>query len=139
MSLSSIHRSRKWPAYGLLALLLVGLGAACNSFGSASTPLQDPAASVLMSASPASAPLGATSAPPVAHLAAGAVVRSGPGDHYLIFSITETGEDYPVLGRSRDGQWWRIDYRGLPAWVAAAQAETQAADAPIVQVGGERL
>lgn len=48
-------------------------------------------------------------------------------------------EDYPVLGRSRNGQWWRIDYRGLPAWVAAAEVETEATGTPVVQVGGRQF
>lgn len=106
-----IHRSRKGLACGLAALLL-GLGA-----------LHGPVASNA----------------PAAHLSAGAAVRSGPGEHYLMLAVTETRADYPILGRSRDGQWWRIDYCGLPAWVAAAQVTADAADAPVVQVGGKQF
>ena len=125
MSLSPLeqfHHSQKLLACCLLALLLLALGAARGSVASAYALLQEsPAGSV------------------PAHLLAGTDVRSGPGDRYLLLAVAEGREEHPLLGRSSDGLWLRIDFRGQPAWVAAGQVETQATAVPVVRVGGEPL
>lgn len=120
--MSRFGRSHKLLACFLLALLLLALGAMRGAVAEATAPLQEPAAGV---------------AP--AHIRAGAEVRSGPGDRYLLLATAPASEDHPILGRSGDGLWWRVDFRGQPAWVAAAEVETQATNVPIVRVGGERL
>ena len=121
--MSCFGRSRKLLACCLLALLLLALGAMRGAVAEAPPLLQEPSA--------------AGAAP--AHLRAGAEVRSGPGDRYLLLTVAPGGEDHTILGRSSDGLWWRVDFGGQPAWVPAAQVDTQATDAPVVRVGGERL
>jgi uncharacterized protein YraI len=121
--MANLHRSPKLLACCLLALLLLAVAAARGPAAYAYARLQEPSAA------------GAIPA----RITAGADVRSGPGERYLVLSVAETGEEHAILGRSDDGLWWRIDYRGLPAWVAAAQVETQATDVPVVRVGGEPL
>jgi uncharacterized protein YraI len=123
MSLSPVDRSSKLLASCLLALLLLGAGA-----------LQGPvAAAYLLLQAPAAVGLQPTL------MTRGTDVRSGPGEHYLVLTIAEAGEQYAILGRSGDGLWWRIDFHGRPAWVAAARVQTQATGVPVVRVGGERL
>ena len=61
---------------------------------------------------------------------ASAEVRSGPGSDYLTLTGVQPGEQYPLLGKSTDGRWWRIDFGGQPAWLPAAS--TRAHDAALV-------
>jgi uncharacterized protein YraI len=122
--MATLGRSPKLLACCLLALLLPAIGAARGSVASAYA---------LWTETPQ------TTAASPARLTAGADVRSGPGDRYLVLTTAQSDEEHAILGRSSDGLWWRINYRGQPAWVAAAQVETQATGVPIVRVGGERL
>jgi uncharacterized protein YraI len=125
--MANLHRSPKLLACCVLAFLLVATGAARGAIAPAYARLQEvPAADAARATVPA-------------RITAGADVRSGPGERYLLLSVAQGGEEHAILGRSSDGLWWRIDYRGQPAWVAAAQVETQATDVPVVRVGGERL
>jgi uncharacterized protein YraI len=126
--MADLHRSPKLLACCLLALLLLAVGVVRSSGASAYVLLQ--------AAPPLRAPVF-DAAP--AHITAGADVRSGPGERYLVLSVAQAGEEHAILGRSSDGLWWRIEFDGQPAWVAAAKVETQATDVPIVHVGGERL
>jgi uncharacterized protein YraI len=61
-------------------------------------------------------------------------VRSGPGERYLALAAAEPGARFPLLGRSADGRWWRIDLQGQPAWVSAEHV--RAAAAPLVPTVG---
>ncbi len=117
------HRSHKLLTCCLLALLLLALGAMRGTVAEATALMQKPSAAHV--------------AP--AYISAGAQVRSGPGDRYLLLAVVEGGEDHAILGRSSDGRWWRVDYRGQAAWVLAAQVQTAATNVPVVRVGGERL
>lgn len=125
--MSRLPRSHKLLACCLLALALLSLGAWRGNAAEAAALWQDPVAS------------GSARGAAPALVAAGAGVRSGPGKRYLLLTVTPAGEEHAILGRSSDGLWWRIDFRGQPAWVAAAQVETRATDVPVVRVGGERL
>ena len=53
-------------------------------------------------------------------------VRSGPGDEYLMLTSAQPGEQFPLLGRSVDNRWWRIDFGGQPAWIPTASTRVQA-------------
>lgn len=44
-------------------------------------------------------------------------VRSGPGRQYQLLGRLAGGNTAPVLGRSLDGQWWHIRFRGKLGWV----------------------
>ena len=46
-------------------------------------------------------------------------VRSGPGREYRLLGRLAGGDTAPVLGKSLDGQWWHIRYRGRLGWVSA--------------------
>lgn len=125
--MSRLPRSHKLLACCLLVFALLALGAWRGTVAEAAAPWQD-------STAPSQAPGAAA-----ARLIAGAGVRSGPGERYLLLTITSASEEHAILGRSSDGLWWRIDFRGQPAWVAAAQVKTQAIGVPVVRIGGPRL
>ncbi len=44
-------------------------------------------------------------------------VRSGPGQQYRVLGRLAGGDTAPVLGKSLDGQWWHIRFRGKLGWV----------------------
>lgn len=82
-------------------------------------------------------PSGTQSEQPSILVTAAAEVRSGPGSDYLTLTAVQPGEQYTLLGRSRDGRWWRIDYGGQPAWLPAAfvRAHDAARVATVTVVG----
>lgn len=75
-------------------------------------------------------PVGRHAAAPSIFVTAAAEVRSGPGNVYLTLTAVQPGEQFALLGRSKDGRWWRIDFCGQPAWVPAVSA--RAHDAALV-------
>ena len=63
-------------------------------------------------------------------------VRSGPGSDYEVVGNATAGEEFVITGKDADGDWWQIDFQGLPGWihapfVVAADAE----DVPVVGAG----
>ena len=46
-------------------------------------------------------------------------VRRGPGTHHAIIDVAGIGEEFPITGKNKTGDWWQIDYRGEKAWVYA--------------------
>ncbi len=45
-------------------------------------------------------------------------VRGGPGTNYNIIGTASPGEEYLITGKNPGlGDWWQIDYQGLPGWV----------------------
>ena len=45
-------------------------------------------------------------------------VRGGPGTNYNIIGAASPGEEYLITGKNPGlGDWWQIDYKGLPGWV----------------------
>ena len=44
-------------------------------------------------------------------------VRSGPSRQYRVLGRLAGGDTAPVLGKSLDGQWWHIRFRGKLGWV----------------------
>jgi hypothetical protein len=111
--------SNRIVTIGLLLLFLFGLGTARSSVVSAYDQLQ--------------ANYGGYSAPHVQILQP-VDVRSGPGDRYLTLAMLEPGARFPLLGKSADGGWWRIDLQGQPAWVPAHKV--RAAASPMVPTVG---
>lgn len=70
----------------------------------------------------------ATPAGPLATAAGDLNVRAGPGTEYDRIGGANEGEEFPITGRSSDGEWWRIDFEGRSGWlyapfVLAANAE----------------
>lgn len=57
-------------------------------------------------------PIGKQAEEPSIFVTAAAEVRSGPGSDYLTLTAVPPGEQFALLGRSTDGRWWRIDFRG---------------------------
>lgn len=65
-------------------------------------------------------------------------VRSGPGRQYQLLGRLAGGATAPVLGKSLDGQWWHIRFRGKLGWVygeyvapvGPVEASAGGADAP---------
>ncbi len=71
-------------------------------------------------------PVGHQPGAPSVFITRAADVRSGPGRDYLILAVAQPGEQFPLLGRSSDRGWWRIDFGGQPAWLPAAAARAHA-------------
>ncbi len=46
-------------------------------------------------------------------------VRRGPGTHHAIIDVADIGEEFPITGKNKTGDWWQIDYRGEKAWIYA--------------------
>lgn len=60
-------------------------------------------------------------------------VRAGPSTGDPIIAFARPGEEYPITGRSEDGDWWRIDLNGEDGWIYAPSVEAvNAADVPVV-------
>lgn len=106
--------SNRLTAVALLLLLLLLLAAVRGTAVSAYSIL----------------PIGEPAEKPSIFVTAAAEVHSGPGSDYLTLTAVQPGEQYPLLGKSTDGRWWRIDFGGQPAWVPAAL--TSAHDAAMV-------
>lgn len=46
-------------------------------------------------------------------------LRSGPGKNYPAIGRLQAGSETPIIGRNKNGDWWRIDWAGqTQAWVA---------------------
>lgn len=105
-TLAPIHLSHKLLVCCMLALLLLALGTTRGSVASAYALLQADAAGI---------------AP--AHLRAGAGVRSGPGDRYLLLAVAPEVKIIPFSAAAATASGCALTFRGQPAWVAAAQAD----------------
>ena len=46
-------------------------------------------------------------------------VRSGPGTVYLVLGEALTGQQFAILGKSQDEEWWQIDFEGQTGWIYA--------------------
>lgn len=67
-------------------------------------------------------------------------VRSGPGRQYTLLGRLAGGNTAPVLGKSLDGQWWHIRFRGKLGWVHGDYvAPVGASETPPAQTGGAGL
>jgi uncharacterized protein YraI len=71
-------------------------------------------------------PIGRQAEAPSIIVKAVAEIRSGPGSDYLALTAVQPGDQFPLLGRSIDGRWWRIDFCGQPAWLPTAFARAHA-------------
>jgi hypothetical protein len=47
-------------------------------------------------------------------------VRRGPSTTFGVLVILVGGESVPITGRSLDGKWWRVEYRGQSGWTNVA-------------------
>lgn len=56
-------------------------------------------------------------------------LRGGPGTTYSIVGAANSGESFPIIGKSPDGQWWQVTFNGQPAWLFGQLVTTQNADA----------
>lgn len=44
-------------------------------------------------------------------------VRSVPSLEGVVITVIDVGERYPIVARSRDGEWWQISVAGTLGWV----------------------
>jgi hypothetical protein len=63
-------------------------------------------------------------------------VRGGPSTAFAPIGVLNSGDSAPITGRSANGQWWQIDYRGQHGWVSAGVAPT-AGETGVVAVVAE--
>lgn len=52
-------------------------------------------------------------------LTSGLRFRVGPGTTFQQFGLIEWGETVDIVGRSADGQWYQVTYRGQTGWIYA--------------------
>jgi uncharacterized protein YraI len=102
------RNAAKAVAAGILLVALLAMAA-----------VRGPAAGAASTLKLWSAP-AAQDAAPLLRVTAASEVRSGPGHAYLILASTFPGESLPVLGKSADGRWWRVDIGGQAGWLPAA-------------------
>ena len=50
-------------------------------------------------------------------------VRSGPGTNHPILGEASTGQQFAILGKSPDEEWWQIDFEGQTGWIYAPQCD----------------
>ena len=62
------------------------------------------------------------------------IVRSGPGTSFPVVARLSVGEGAPVVGRTPETDWWKVDLGGTTAWVYAplVKIEGNPAGVPIV-------
>jgi uncharacterized protein YraI len=80
----------------------------------------------------------ATSAPPTTSqptvtVAQGANVRQGPGTSFIVLGTLAAGESRPIVGKSPDGTWYKIQFYNSPGWISASVV-TVAGDTSTVPV-----
>ena len=61
-------------------------------------------------------------------------IRSGPSTFHNLLGTAEPGESYTILGKSSDGTWWQIDYKGQTGWVLGEIVESIGTEAIPVAV-----
>ncbi|HFQ92556.1 MAG TPA: SH3 domain-containing protein [Anaerolineae bacterium] len=122
---------KSWRPILFLTTILLFTGLACRLGEIGPAPLTPPPTLALGTALPgqppaAAPPAGETPAPPAATATPGAAVpgtptmttlvdlnvRRGPGVNYPIVTALRAGESALIVGRSPDGNWWKI---GCPA------------------------
>lgn len=54
-------------------------------------------------------------------------IRSGPSTLHPVIGSADSGQSFPILGKSADGTWWQIDYNGQTGWVFAEIVDNRAA------------
>ncbi len=65
----------------------------------------------------------ATPLPPIATTKLIVNVRAGPSASYPVIGKLKKGERRPILGKSEDSKWWRIDLDGKWGWIPADFAD----------------
>ena len=61
-------------------------------------------------------------------------VRRGPGADFASIGMLRPGDSTPITGKSPDGRWWRIRYKGQPGWVSVSVAPVRGDTAVVVTV-----
>ena len=63
-------------------------------------------------------------------------VRSAPNTDSEVLGVVRAGEQYLITGRNVEGDWWQIDFNGLPGWVTnQLVTATNTTNVPIVEAG----
>ena len=82
-------------------------------------PLDTPTPEVTETATNTATPTGR----PHAITARRQQLREGPGPKYPVVGTVETGREFAITGKNLNGDWWRIYYKGNPAWIPAAYVD----------------
>ena len=61
-------------------------------------------------------------------------VRDGPDAYFTSIGMLSPGDSTLITGKSADGLWWRISYKGRTAWVSASVAPVRGDTAAVVTV-----
>lgn len=83
------------------------------------TPLPTPSRVAAARADTEPTPAPTPTPGPVVLVERGMNIRGGPGTFYPITGSAGPGDQFPIIGRNPVGDWWRIRYRGAPAWIYA--------------------
>lgn len=63
-------------------------------------------------------------------------VRSAPTTDSEVLGVVRAGEQYLITGRNVVGDWWQIDFNGLPGWVTTQLVTaTNTTNVPVVEAG----
>ena len=66
-------------------------------------------------------------------------VRRGPGTNYPVMGTAAPGQEYIIIGRNSNGDWWRINYNGRIGWVYAPLVKTSTNAASVRRVPSPSL
>jgi len=55
-------------------------------------------------------------------------LRKGPGTTHPKMGVVKKGQEFPILGKNKAGDWWQIDYNGKTAWVYNTLVRVENAD-----------
>jgi hypothetical protein len=63
-------------------------------------------------------------------------VRSGPGTAYGVLGQAKAGQVFDITGKSADGKWWQVAFKGKPGWVYGQLVQTsgELGGLPVVKV-----
>ena len=133
---ASLSARANWRAQGLTKHIITAeiFRDDGRSLGLADIVIQvvaPPTGGVPPTAAPTAPPPAPTPTPPVAADVTAEVltdalnIRQGPGTQYPSVGTLARGERVSVIGRSTDGQWWAIPYRGGAGWIFAALTRTE--------------
>lgn len=108
-------------------LVAIALAATLSSTAAAAQSMRF--ATALPSSGRAMLPTG----PAVTVAVANANIRSGPGLGYPVIGHATRKTQFAITGKTAAGDWWQVDYRGKPAWIAASViTAANAGKAPVI-------
>ncbi len=99
------------------------------------TPTNAESVPVVSSAMTPATPAAPALAEPVVTVNGDMNVRGGPGTNYSVVGGATAGDEFPIIGKNEEGDWWQVDYSGQTGWIYAPfVTATNAENVPVAAV-----